>query len=222
MDDVNESEGPISAALFDTALLSVFNLFERFRNAGSTAIAGAKAFADAFSDPELLLNYLKAAASNPDTSGDASVEAIWRWVESNDDFKGSAVVLLVADAIIAYATQAMRAEEKGDVAAGWRYVGEARYWEGILNGIRMRKLLDSGDLAPALEIENPAVLMANRRHAASVAEKERILKYWEENIDPALSAAKAATQIVTSGQFSLEYRTVQSLISAAKKGRLPN
>jgi hypothetical protein len=213
-DETNETEGPISAAVFDTALLSVFNFFEVYR----VKLKGAPG-AEAFADPELVLKLLKGAWDDPDTNGDATVEAIWTWIDSADADKGAPVAFLVADAIVAYATQAMRAEGEGDFASGWKYVGEARYWEGILNGIRMRKLLSPDERSAVIESENPASLMALRRHAASAAEKQRILKYWEANIDPALSAAKAATQIVTSGEFSLEFRTIQTVIAAAKKTR---
>lgn len=217
MDDFDKPEGPIRAALFDTALLSVFHLFERFREYGKTADPSEKAFADSFSDPDLLLNYLKAAQVDPETSGDKSVEKIWAWAESKDDIRASVVILLVADAIISYATQAMRAESDDDFAVGWRYFGEARYWEGILNGIRMRKLLNAEPLAPSLQVENPAVLMANKRHAANAAEKERVIAYWKASVDPKLSAEKAATQIVMTGLFSLEHSTIKRAIAAEKR-----
>jgi hypothetical protein len=215
VDDVNENEGPISAALFDTALLSAFKFFEIYR----TKLEGAPG-AEAFSDPDLVLKFLQHAWDDPDTNGDVSVEAIWTWIDSEDPDKGPAVVFLVADAIIAYATQAMRAEKQGDFVAGWKYAGEARYWEGVLNGIRMRKLLTPNEPSPVVEVENPAVLMALRRHATTASEKQRIIEHWRANIDPVLSAAKAATQIVRSGEFSLEFRTIQSVIAAAKKAQV--
>lgn len=218
--DDTQTEGPITAAVMDTALASAYKFFESYRLEVEKEMPDVKG--GKFRDPDLVLRMLQQMWQDPDTNGDASVEAIWTWIESSDPDKHPIVILLIADAILSYATQAMKAEERGDFAMGWKYVGEARYWEGILNGMRMRKLLSPGEFSatPESDKENPASIMALRRHAASAAEKKRILEYWKENIDPGLSAAKAATQIVASGKFSLEYRTIQTLISASKKTTL--
>lgn len=98
-------------------------------------------------------------------------------------------------------------------------MGEARYWEGILNGFRMADVVVPDELDAAVKITNPAALMAMRRHASSAAEKQRIVEYWGANIDPTLSAAKAATLIIQTGKFSLEFRTIQTVIAAAKRAR---
>lgn len=209
---VNNSEGPITAALFDTALFSVFHLFDKFREAFESCPVRT-----VFNDPQIVLKMLQGALLDPDTSGDVAVEEMWETIETAQSETDDRVVFLVADVIIAYAAQAIRAEDRAELEAGWKHFGDARYWEGILNGIRMRKLLMPGNDTASLKTENPASLMALRRHAASAEEKRRIIEYWRAHIDPSLSAAKAATLIVTSGLFSLEFRTIQTVIAAERK-----
>ncbi|KWO06047.1 hypothetical protein WM26_31060 [Burkholderia cepacia] len=219
MDEIERSEGPITVQLFDTALLSVWKVYDRLREC---VIEHPEVFpgGEIFTDEEFLLKKLKAAWDDPRIDADAVVDEFWNWIESPGQRKGSLrAIFQVITPIIAYATLAMKAEQQGDFATGWRYVGEARYWEGILNGFRMADFVVSDELDAAVKITNPAALMAMRRHAGSAAEKERVVAYWEANIDPTLSAAKAATQIVTSGNFSLEFRTIQTVIAAARKAR---
>lgn len=63
--------------------------------------------------------------------------------------------------------------------------------------------------------ENPASVMAKRRHAENYALAGEAVKYWRENIDPGLSAAKAANDLVRV--VPLSHKKLSEIISTAKK-----
>lgn len=170
-------------------------------------------------EPDLLLKLAMDAWDNPEVDGSKSAESVAGWLEGSRDHESAPLFFHVIDTVIAYSTQALKCDESGDTQIAWQYLGKARYWEGILNSIYwLSPLFWKAKESPG-GTPNPAAQMAMKRHAGSAAEKQRILDYWGSNLDPGMSASKAATHIVTTGKFSLEYRTIQTLISAAKKQR---
>lgn len=62
-----------------------------------------------------------------------------------------------------------------------------------------------------------AKVLANRRHAEHYALAEYAQKYWRENIDPTLSASKAANELLRV--VPLSHKKLAEVISAEKKKR---
>lgn len=103
-----------------------------------------------------------------------------------------------------YSVQAMKAEK--DSALAWSYASSANYWCGILRA------------APYGYKENrsqAASVMAKSRHAESYALAEIAKKHWKENIDPKLSAQKAATELTKV--VPLSHKKLAEIVSEAKK-----
>jgi len=68
-----------------------------------------------------------------------------------------------------------------------------------------------------LATTNLAARMAKVRHAEHYAMYEQALKYWRENIDPNLSASKAANELVRV--VPLSHKKLSELVSVEKKKR---
>ena len=64
---------------------------------------------------------------------------------------------------------------------------------------------------------NPAAEMAKRRHAEHYALADDVRSYWRKNIDPALSAQKAAEEIIRSNVVLLSHRKIAEIISALRR-----
>jgi predicted Ser/Thr protein kinase len=123
--------------------------------------------------------------------------------------------LSLAETIAAYAVQAMKAAKNGPEQnnLAWSYAADANYWAGILNASWKRKTPDEkGGVS-----ENPAAALAKLRHTETYAIREVAVKYWRENIDPNLSAAKAANTLLDV--VPLSHKKLAEIISAAKKGK---
>ena len=67
------------------------------------------------------------------------------------------------------------------------------------------------------EKNNPASVLAKRRHAENYALTEYVRSYWRKNIDPALSAQKAAEEIFRSNVVQLSHRKIAEIISALRR-----
>lgn len=63
--------------------------------------------------------------------------------------------------------------------------------------------------------ENPAAAMARLRHADNYALADEARKYWRENIDPTLSAQKAADNLLRV--VPLSHKKLAELVAAEKK-----
>ncbi|GBG03810.1 hypothetical protein AZSI13_31370 [Azospira sp. I13] len=84
------------------------------------------------------------------------------------------------------------------------------------------------DLSTALEIlvvaaeakgaltNEPAVELARKRHAEHQAMIEYAIKYWRANIDPKLSAQKAANELLNV--VNLGHKKLAEIVSKAKRG----
>ena len=62
---------------------------------------------------------------------------------------------------------------------------------------------------------NPASELAKLRHADNYAMIDEALDYWRKNIDPKLSAAKAANQLLEI--VPLSHKKLAEVVSAEKK-----
>ncbi len=65
---------------------------------------------------------------------------------------------------------------------------------------------------------NPAAELARRRHAENYAMVDDALKYWREKIDPAISASKAANELVRV--VPLSHKKLAQVIAAEKKKQI--
>jgi hypothetical protein len=80
-----------------------------------------------------------------------------------------------------------------------------------------------GELAPySSKIKSAGLLsvmgsiMAKGRHAENYAMTEYVVKYWRENIDPKLSAQKAASEIDRAKVVLLSHKKIAEIISAQR------
>jgi hypothetical protein len=62
---------------------------------------------------------------------------------------------------------------------------------------------------------NPAVEMAKKRHAENYGLRAEAIKYWKENIDPNLSAEKAADKLI--GIVPLSHKKLAEVVAAERK-----
>jgi hypothetical protein len=110
-------------------------------------------------------------------------------------------------AIVAYSVQVIKAENDGRHELAWTYVADARYWAGILTAAWTER--QNG--------VNPAAEMAKRRHKENYALVAEAIKYWQKNIDPTLSAQKAANELIKV--VPLSHKKLAEIVSAEKKKR---
>lgn len=64
---------------------------------------------------------------------------------------------------------------------------------------------------------NVASILAKKRHTEHYALKEHAAEYWRKNIDPNLSASKAANELLQI--VPLSHKTLAAIVSAAKKNQ---
>ncbi|KXU89936.1 hypothetical protein CI15_07090 [Paraburkholderia monticola] len=147
-----------------------------------------------------------AAWNDGGTDGDKSVEKLMRYAQGSDEERFITPFIIVMEIIVSYGVQAMKADESGQRELAWTFAADAQYWAGILTAAW-------SDRAHGVK---PAAALAKLRHAENVALKEDALKYWRENIDPALPAARAANVLLRV--VPLSHKKLSELISAAKKG----
>jgi hypothetical protein len=65
---------------------------------------------------------------------------------------------------------------------------------------------------------NPAIAMAKMRHAENYALSDEAVKYWRENINPTLSASKAANELLRV--VPLSHKKLAEIVAAEKKKKL--
>jgi hypothetical protein len=160
----------------------------------------------------------RAAWRDDTTDGDGAAAAIGRTPEGKaipENEAASSVLFSVAETIVAYAVQAMRAatdKQSEQESLAWSYANDARYWAGVLNTAWNSSASNETLKAPT---ENPAAALAKLRHAETYSMREDALKYWRENIDPNLSAAKAANTLLAV--VPLSHKKLAELVSSAKR-----
>ena len=104
---------------------------------------------------------------------------------------------------ISFAVQAMKAEKNSSQA--WSLAVSAAYWAGLIKATPWGSITST----------DAASQLAKMRHAENYALADDALKYWRENIDPHLSAAKAANDLVRV--VPLSHKKLAEIISAARK-----
>ncbi|RAS17581.1 hypothetical protein DFO50_103192 [Microvirgula sp. AG722] len=164
-----------------------------------------------FESPESFFdsNIFGDAWIDPATNGDKSVDEIGLSLDGERDPENAPFALLqVMSTIVAYAVQAMKAEKNNKRDEAWTYASDARYWAGILQAAWGGKKHGT----------NPAAELARRRHAGNYALVADALKYWREEIDPTISASKAADKLVRV--VPLSHKKLAEVIAAEKK-KLP-
>lgn len=132
-------------------------------------------------------NIFKDMYEDIDTDGDKYQEQIGLNLDETrpSDFAPYALVQVMFTAL-AYAVQAMRAELNGETILAWKYIADANYWSGILMGVTSEK---DGK-------ENPAAILAYKRHSVNKAMFEEAIEHWRNNISPKISAQKAANELI--------------------------
>lgn len=161
-----------------------------------------------FTDPEdfFISNFFKEAWDNPETNGDKSVDEIGLSLDGKrDPDRADFALLQVMNTIVAYSVQAMKAEKDGRHEEAWTYAADANYFSGILTAAWAEKTCGN----------NPALSMARKRHTETYKLKEYAIKYWEGNIDPNLSAQRAANELLKV--VPLSHKKLAEYISEAKK-----
>lgn len=140
------------------------------------------------------------------TNGDKSVDEIGLSLDGKRDPERAPFALLqVMSAVVAYAVQAMKAENGDKHDEAWTYAADARYWAGVLRASWAQKK-DSA---------NPAVELAKKRHAENYALIGIALQHWREKIDPTISASKAANELVRV--VPLSHKKLAEVVAAEKK-----
>lgn len=160
-------------------------------------------------DPEKFFfeTMFKGCWDSEGTDGDRREEEFFDSFDKDPKETSSFALLHAVLIAVSYAVQAMKtmkAEKASDLA--WSYAASAQYWAGIVRGTPFGKAATS----------NAASEMAKKRHAENYALAETALEYWKNNIDPALSAQKAATEL--SKVVPLSHKKLAEIVSAAKKG----
>ena len=159
-------------------------------------------------DPKsfFLSRILREAWDDPATNGDEAVKEIGLSLDGKRDPVSAPWALLqTMFAVVDYAVQAIKAEDADKHDEAWTYAAEAQYWAGILRAAWAAKMRGT----------KPAVELAKRRHAENYALIEDALKYWHENIDPTISASKAANELVRV--VPLSHKKLAEVIAAEKK-----
>lgn len=109
--------------------------------------------------------------------------------------------------ITSYAVQAIKAENSGNRHNAWTYAVDARFFEGCLHAHEGHRLNNPP--------KNPAAEMAKKRHAENKTLVEEAIEHWQKNIDPTLSAQKAATELQKI--VPLSHKKLAEVVSQEKK-----
>lgn len=156
-------------------------------------------------DAYFINNYFMPIWENPESDGDTAEREFLDDIDR--DPEGAAKRALFHEVVIAvsFAVQALRAEENSNIA--WSYTVSAAHYAGILRAAPFGKKMRSA----------ASMAMANVRHASTYVERDKIEAYWRENIDPKLSAQKAASKIELAGITEFSHKKIAEIVSALRK-----
>jgi hypothetical protein len=162
-------------------------------------------------DPEYFFRgVLGDVFDDPETDGDKSVDEIGLSYDGTRDPDIAPFALLqVMLATVAYSVQAFKAEKGGRHEEAWTYAVDAIHWSGILNAVLAEKKYG----------ENPAAVMARRRHVENYLLAADAITYWREKIDSTLSASKAANELINV--VPLSHKKLAEIVAAEKKKKQP-
>lgn len=190
---------PITEA--ETALWAAWSIFIEI----GTKLNGGNPEVTIEPDQFFLDQIFKEAWDDPNTNGDKSVKEIGLSLDGKRDSEHEPFALFqVILAVTAYAVQAMKAEKEDEHELAWSYVSDAQYWAGILKAAHAEK-----ENTP-----NPGKELARIRHAENRVLFEEAIEYWHKEIDPNMSAQKAADKLLTV--VPLSHKKLAELISAEK------
>lgn len=68
----------------------------------------------------------------------------------------------------------------------------------------------------ASEMRKPGVLLARIRHEQTYMEHKKVTDYWRNNVDPKLSAQKAADAILQAGVTTLSHKKIAEIVSTLR------
>lgn len=149
------------------------------------------------------------AWDNPDTRGLGAWRELAQPLEPEAKFSLSEEELTrqlkTIDVVVGLASKAAKAIEDNRTNLAWAYAAEASFWAG---GLWMNESNEQYKI-------NPAVLMAKKRHAENYAMTAEALNYWRENIDPTLSAEKAADHLLKV--VPLSHKKLAQLVATERK-----
>lgn len=157
-------------------------------------------------DPEghFFENIFKGTWDDEENDGDRQEKEFFAEFEDNPGEVGQFAMIHAMLIAVSYSVQAMKAEKNSSLA--WSYAASANYWCGIIKATPFG--YKNGDL-------NAASVMAKRRHAENYALTETAKRHWKENIDPKLSAQKAADELIKI--VPLSHKKLAEIVSQAKK-----
>ncbi|WP_155635493.1 hypothetical protein [Burkholderia cepacia] len=157
-------------------------------------------------DPEehFFDNIFKKIWDDEETDGDRQERDFFDEFEKNPDEVSKFAMLHAILIAVSYSVQAMKADKNSALA--WSYASSANYWCGILKATPYGYKEDKS---------HAASVMAKRRHAENYALAEIAKKHWKENIDPKLSAQRAATELTKI--VPLSHKKLAEIVSEAKK-----
>jgi len=125
--------------------------------------------------------------------------------DKSDAMSQSLLIEKLIHVIVAHLVRAVREERVGNLSQAWTHATDTAYWAGIL----------SATWGEVVHRENPAAMLAKRRHAENYSMIEAALSHWKENINPNVSAQKAANELVRI--VPLSHKKLAEIISAEKK-----
>lgn len=115
------------------------------------------------------------------------------------------VLLQAMAGVVACANQTLAAENNGQRDQAWIYAADTSFWAGAL-------VATWGERKFAI---NPATRLANKRHKEHYAMIEQAKEYWRKNINPTISASKAADRL--QKVVPLSHKKLAEVIAVEKK-----
>lgn len=112
----------------------------------------------------------------------------------------------LTEKVVAYCVFAVRAFFLGNEGLSWSYVADAQYWAGVVMVTQKRAKLPP-----------PGQALASLRHLETKRKRKAVEDYWRGNIDPTLSAQKAADKVVAAEVSTLSHKVIAEIISALRK-----
>lgn len=123
-----------------------------------------------------------------------------------DAFEKGRIINLV-EKVVAYCAFAVRCFFQEDEGRSWSYAADAKYWAGVV-----MVAVERGATLPS-----PGQALASLRHLETKRKRESVASYWRENIDPKLSAQKAADKVVRAEISGLSHKVIAEIISALRR-----
>lgn len=145
-------------------------------------------------------------------TGEEQEKKLDSWFDDQPEEMKPLGLLQAAFTSCAYAVQAMKAEQGGDILEAWRCTSKAKYWLGITIGSwSIRK--DQPEL-----MTDFARRGADARHVENRAMKQDVFKWLDANMDRFPSMDSAA-EAIAKGVVPAKFRTARDWVGEWKKIR---